>query len=192
VKAPEPKPDPKPEPPKEAAAKPVPAPVPRPRPAPPKKMEVASVQPKDEKKEETFNTDEISALLDKSQPTGSTTPAEKPPTLGSRSGSTTEQLSVSEMDALASKLAQCWNLSGLTPPDASDLVVKVKIFLNEDGSLSQTPQILEAGTSEFARTAAEAAVRAVRRCAPYQLPPEKYASWQEINFKFDPRQMYGG
>ena len=187
VPAPEPPP-----PPKEAVAKPVPAPVPRPRPAPPKKVQVAAVQPTEEK-EESF-TDEISAILDKSKPTGSTTPAETPPTLGSRSGSMVDQMSLDELAALRAKIQQCWNISGLVPPDASELIVKVKIFLDQDGSLSpsQPPQILKAGTSEFARTSAEAAVRAIRRCAPYQLPAEKYASWQEVDITFDPSEMFGG
>jgi hypothetical protein len=35
-------------------------------------------------------------------------------------------------------------------------------------------------------------VRAVRRCAPYNLPAEKYDSWREINVTFDPREMFGG
>jgi hypothetical protein len=183
-------PEPKPEPPKEAVAKAVPAPVPRPRPAPPKKMEVASVQPKEEK-EETFNTDEISALLDKSEPTGSTTPTETPPTLGSRSGSMVDQMSIDELDALRARLARCWNIQ-LAPPDISELRVKVKMFLNQDGSLSQSPEIVEAGSTEFARSAAESAIRAVRRCAPYSLPAEKYDTWQQIIVTFDPREMFGG
>jgi colicin import membrane protein len=35
-------------------------------------------------------------------------------------------------------------------------------------------------------------LRAVRRCAPYNLSAEKYDSWQEIVVTFDPREMFGG
>jgi hypothetical protein len=31
----------------------------------------------------------------------------------------------------------------------------------------------------------------VHICGPYELPPEKYASWSEIVIKFDPREMAG-
>jgi hypothetical protein len=68
----------------------------------------------------------------------------------------------------------------------------VKMFLNQDGSLSQSPEIVEAGSTEFARSAAESAIRAVRRCAPYSLPAEKYDTWQQIIVTFDPREMFGG
>ncbi len=38
--------------------------------------------------------------------------------------------------------------------------------------------------------AAEAAVRAVKTCAPFNLPPDKYAGWKFIDeWKFDPREM---
>jgi hypothetical protein len=179
-------PEPPPPPPKEAKKSNKPVPIPRARPTPPKTV-VADAKPKDE----TLDTDKISALLDKSKPTGSTTPTETPPTLGSSTGSIVAQMSVNELDALRARLAQCWNIQ-LAPPDPSELRVKVKMFLNQDGSLSQSPEVLEAGSTEFARSAAESAVRAVRRCAPYTLPAEKYESWREINVTFDPREMFGG
>ncbi len=182
----EPEPPPPPPPPKEVKKSNKPVPLPRPRPTPPKTV-VADAKPK----EESLDTDKISALLDKSKPTGSTTPTEAPPTLGSSTGSIVAQMSVNELDALRARLAQCWNIQ-LAPPDPSELRVKVKMFLNQDGSLSQSPEVLEAGSTEFARSAAESAVRAVRRCAPYTLPAEKYESWREINVTFDPREMFGG
>lgn len=157
-----------------------------PEPPAPKKTVVAKAEPK-----ETFNPDEISALLDKSQPTGSTRTDPTPPTLGSSTGSVTQEMTLNEIDALRARLAQCWNIQ-LAPPDPSELRVKLKMFLNPDGSISQAPQVLEVGSSEFARSAAESAVRAVRRCAPYNLPPQKYDSWREINVTFDPREMFGG
>jgi hypothetical protein len=180
-------PEPEPPPPEEEVARPEPpAPVPRPRPTPPKKTVVAKAETED-----VLDTDEISALLDKSRPTGSTQPTEAPPTLGSSTGSMVDRMTINELDALRARLAQCWNIQ-LAPPDPSELRVKVKMYLNQDGSLSQSPQVLEAGSTEFARSAAESALRAVRRCAPYNLPVEKYDSWREINVTFDPREMFGG
>ena len=190
--APEPEPSPPPEPavtpepePKQELVKWKTVPVPRSRPKPPKTV-VAEA-----KTEEPLDTDKITALLDKSQPTGAKVPTEAPPTLGSSTGSIVAQMTVNELDALRARLAQCWNIQ-LAPPDPAELRVKVKMYLNEDGSLSQSPEVLEAGSTEFARSAAESAVRAVRRCAPYNLPAEKYDSWREINVTFDPREMFGG
>lgn len=181
-----PEPEPLPPPPEEEIAEPeVPAPVPRARPTPPK-IVVARAET-----EESLDTDEISALLDKSKPTGATTPVETPPTLGNRTGSFTERMTVNELDALRARLAECWNIQ-LAPPDPAELRVKLKLFLNPDGSLTQPPQVLEVGSTDFARSAAESAVRAVRRCAPYNLPPQKYDEWREINVTFDPRDMFGG
>ncbi len=185
--APEPPPPAPTPPPKEAKTSDKPVPIPRKRPTPPKTV-VADTKPK----EESLDTDKISALLDKSQPTGSTTPTETPPTLGSSTGSVVAEMSVNELDALRARLAQCWNIT-LAPPDPAELRVKVKMRLNQDGSLSQSPEVLEVGSTDFARTAAETALRAVRRCAPYNfLPPEKYDAWREINMVFDPREMFGG
>jgi hypothetical protein len=181
-----PEPEPPPSPPEEEVAEPEPpAPVPRPRPKPPQAV-AARAEAK-----ENLDTDEIAALLDKSVPTGSTRPVETPPTLGNSTGSITNRMTMNELDALRSRLASCWNIQ-LAPPDPSELRVKVKMFLDPDGSISQPPQVLEAGSSEFARSAAESALRAVRRCAPYNLPPEKYDSWREINVTFDPIEMFGG
>jgi hypothetical protein len=161
---------------------------PLPRARPPRPV-VAQTEPP--KKDEHFNPDEIAALLDKSQPTGSTNTTETPPTLGGETANPSAKMTVNELDALRAKLATCWNIQ-LAPPDPSELRVKVKMYLNADGSLSQPPEIVEAGSSEFARTAAESALRAVRRCAPYNLPSEKYDQWREINITFDPKDMFGG
>ena len=177
--APEPVPEPEPQP-KEAVTEP-PTPVPPSRPTPPKTV-VAKAET-----QEVPLTDEIAALLDRTEPTGSSTP----PSLGSSTGSPTDRMTVNELDALQARLAKCWNIQ-LAPPDSSELRVKVKMFLNEDGTLARMPEVLEVSSGDFARSAAESALRAIRRCAPYKLPPEKYASWREIIMNFDPREMFGG
>jgi len=51
------------------------------------------------------------------------------------------------------------------------------------------PQVVEAPVGRYANTAPESAVRAVRACAPYVLPPEKYPDWKEVKITFDPRAM---
>ena len=43
----------------------------------------------------------------------------------------------------------------------------------------------------FFRSAAESALRAVLRCSPLRLPREKYDTWKNSTFTFDPRDMLG-
>ena len=81
--------------------------------------------------------------------------------------------------------------------DAASLVVTLRIYLNQDGSLARAPEVVEAvrmtqaGQENF-RTAAESAQRAVLRCQPYtMLPAAKYDTWREVELRFDPRNMLG-
>ena len=94
------------------------------------------------------------------------------------------------------QVERCWS-----PPSgakgAEDLVVKIRIWLTPDGQLIRPPQILSqsffsSAQNSFYRVAAESAARAVRRCAPYNLPKERYDQWGEIDLNFDPSQMLGG
>jgi hypothetical protein len=173
-----------------------PAPVPKVRPKPPKRTEPPKLQAstKPVKKELKFSTDDISALLDKQDPTGggSPDPAEEPQTFGSIDGAAKADMTQDEIAALKARLYQCWN-----PPrgvrEARNLRVQVAINLNQDGTLAGPPQIVGAGIDQLWQIAAESAVRAVQICAPYDiLPPAKYHVWRSINFTFDPSQMLGG
>ena len=71
-----------------------------------------------------------------------------------------------------------------------------RIFLNPDGTLAaKQPEIadrerMERPGGEFFRAAAESAIRAVLRCAPYEmLPAAKYETWRDIELTFDPRNI---
>ena len=62
----------------------------------------------------------------------------------------------------------------------SDLIVRLRIYLREDGSLAQEPMIMDA-PAEMARhrlfaPLAAAAVRAVRGCTPFVIPEELRAA----------------
>lgn len=188
-----PAPEPEPQKPVEALA---PAPKPKVRPKPPKRVERPKVQTakKPEKRELTFNSDEISALLNKRDPAGggSPDPSNEPQTTGSNEGKPKAAMTQDEIAALKARLYQCWN-----PPrgvrEARNLTVRVSINLNPDGSLSGAPRIVGGGIDSLSQIAAESAVRAVQICAPYDiLPAEKYQVWRSINFTFDPSQMLGG
>ena len=63
------------------------------------------------------------------------------------------------------------------------------IRLNQDGSLSTEPRVLQAGSSSTDRAVADAAVRAVRSCRQFEIPAQfapYYADWKVLNVQFDP------
>jgi len=69
--------------------------------------------------------------------------------------------------------------------------VTVKMHLNQDGSIQGSPEVTSGGGGDgVGRAAAESARRAVARCAPYNLPADKYDSWSEVIVNFDPSEMF--
>ena len=200
----EPKPEEK-APEKEAEAKPKDEPKPqekkevvqaeKPKPVkaePPKKP-----KPAPEAKKRDFNADRIAALLNKipdqtqATPKAADTPPEAKKEAHGQSTGTEMTMSVNEIDALRAKIAQCWS----PPPGglgAEHIVVRLRMQLNEDGSLVGYPSVENSGGSGFFQAAADSAVRAVYQCQPYSsLPADKYAVWRDMILNFDPSQMYG-
>ena len=193
---------PKPEPVKQAAPKPEPkkdevkraeAKKPEPKPAKPKQAEAKKPAPKPEAKRD-FNADRIAALLNKipdaSDDPAPVIPSEAPPSrVRGQSDGTEMTMSVNEIDALRARIAQCWS----PPPGglgAGQIVVRLRLRLNEDGTLVGYPSIANRGSSPFFQAAADSAVRAVYQCQPYSLPSEKYALWRDMILNFDPSEMY--
>ena len=77
------------------------------------------------------------------------------------------------------------------PPTRAICRVSVQFKLDRSGALEGSPQIISGGGSAgVERAAAEAARRAVSRCAPYNLPVEKYEAWADVIVNFDPSEMF--
>jgi hypothetical protein len=171
--------------PEKAEAPKAPAPVPRPRPPrPPVRVAEAKIQTEPQKLDDA-SSDDLAALIDRSEPTGSTNTTETPATLGGRTANPDAKMTVDETAALRARMEGCWNMpSGAT--SHTELRTVVRIALNQDGSLSGMPQVLESPAGTYAVVAPESVVRAIRRCAPYDLPVEKYEDWREIEITFDP------
>ena len=164
---------------------------------PAKPKEAAAAPPKKPKtaKKRDFNTDRIAALLNKipdaaNEPSpvlpSDETPSKK---VRGQSNGTQMTMSVNEIDALRSRIAQCWS----PPPGglgAGQIVVKLRLKLNEDGTLVGYPTVANSGSSPFFQAAADSAVRAVYQCQPYALPSDKYALWRDMILNFDPSEMY--
>jgi outer membrane biosynthesis protein TonB len=165
------------------------------------KPEKPKVKPKPKpvpqvEKKRDVNVDRMAALLNKlpdaaREARSEDAPQDTPRTkVKGQSSGTRMTMAVNEIDALRAKIAQCWN----PPPGglgADAIIVKLRLQLNEDGSLIGYPTVANSGSSPFFQAAADSAVRAVYQCQPYELPAEKYAVWRDMILNFDPRQMYG-
>jgi outer membrane biosynthesis protein TonB len=152
-------------------------------------------KPKPQAKKRDFNPDKIAALLNKI-PDAADDPKPVMPDDGTppkkvkgQTNGTEITMSVNEIDALRARIADCW-----TPPPgglgADQIVVKLRLKLNEDGTLVGYPTVANSGSSPFFQAAADSAVRAVYQCQPYELPKAKYALWRDMILNFDPSDMY--
>jgi hypothetical protein len=71
-----------------------------------------------------------------------------------------------------------------------ELRTTIHVAFNRDGSVVDTPQVIESPAGRYSTAGPDAVVRAVLRCAPYKLPAEKYDTWREIEFTFDPVDIF--
>ena len=99
-------------------------------------------------------------------------------------------LGLSELDRLRAHISNCWE-----PPigakGADQLKVDIQVHLEKDGTVKQAEiadQSRYRSDVQY-RAAANAARRAVLACQPLPLPPEKYQTWKEFIFGFDPKFM---
>jgi outer membrane biosynthesis protein TonB len=163
-----------------------------PKPAKPKQAS-APKKPTAPAKKRMSETDRIAALLNKvpdANAPAPVLPSEDAPTkVRGQSNGADSAMSVNEIDALRARIAQCWS----PPPGglgAEQIVVKLRLKLNEDGTLVGYPSVANSGASPFFQAAADSAVRAVYQCQPYALPSDKYALWRDMILNFDPSDMY--
>jgi hypothetical protein len=103
------------------------------------------------------------------------------------------RLSIGEVDVLRRQIGACWTLpAGID--GVEDMVVQLRIQVRPDRTV-QMVTIHDQGRlsrdTRF-RAVAESARRAVDRCSPLNLPPDKYAVWREINMKFYPEDAISG
>ncbi|MEX5598820.1 energy transducer TonB [Pseudophaeobacter sp. C1-32P7] len=102
-------------------------------------------------------------------------------------------LTSGEKDALRVAVSQCWNVGSLST-EALKTTVVVGVSLAQDGKPdSGSIRMLSStgGSATAAKQAYEAARRAIIRCGSrgFQLPPEKYAQWRDIEMTFNPERM---
>jgi hypothetical protein len=199
---PEPKPEPKPEPapapqPAPAAlASAAPAPIPRARPRPPTRPPAPQATPPPQRppvREQqqvapvpnAAFEDDIAALLDRQDRPAAPDPSEQTASLGVDRGSLNALMSQGVYDGLIGQVKRCWSpMQGVID---SQQTVKARLSLNLDGSLRDAPTIIESGIGQYGPPANDAALRAIRNCAPFDVsafPTDLYSEWKDINITF--------
>ena len=104
------------------------------------------------------------------------------------------RLTMRDIDLIRYQIEKNW-----TPPsgarDAVDLIIKIRIGLNLDGSLRGVPVVVNSSKLKdgYFRAAADSAIRAVYKAQPFTgLPKAKYDAWRDITLTFNPKQLLGG
>lgn len=149
-------------------------------------------KPKQDEKQK-FDADRIAALLDKRAPrrneaTGEAIKASA--SLGTQTGRA-QSLTLSWVNALQSKIAQCWNVpAGVR--DAEEIKVRIYFELNRDGTVNGHPQLIGGTPSQFGPTVGESGIRAIQQCQPYNfLPQNEYAGgWDKLDITFSSKDMF--
>ncbi|HEX3882324.1 MAG TPA: energy transducer TonB [Stellaceae bacterium] len=208
---PEVKPEPTPPPPPPKAAVPAPMPPPPPpkppeeKPKPPQKSpqpafdQMMKQLDKTEKQQQTkTNFDSLLKNLAKNDaprneqaPPKRTQIAAAAPPSAQPQAPLGSQLSASEMDLIREQIERCWNVPA-GARDAKDLVVEIRVQMNQDGTVRQATVVDQGRMSDpLWRAAAESARRAFYnpQCTPLKLPPDKYDVWKDFVADFNPKDM---
>ena len=104
-------------------------------------------------------------------------------------------LTLSEEDALKAQIFGCWTVP-LGLPYEDDLLVRIKLDLNQDGTISKSEILdherMNRPGQKFYKVLAESALRAVRICQPLRVPQLGYDKWKTIQLNFNPMEMLKG
>ncbi|TLX10170.1 hypothetical protein [Rhizobium sp. MHM7A] len=137
-----------------------------------------------------FNADEISALLNKTDPSaGGAKRSTQEASLGNKKSNSGAKLSQSEEDAVRSQISSNWSVvSGLA--GASEVQLQVRFQLDQAGNVVGDPEVIATGGPDSTRQALKSSVyRAVMKSSPLKnLPADKYEGengWNEMRLTFD-------
>ena len=168
--------------------------------AKPEKKAEAKSEPKTEpkappkKEQPKFDPRNVAALLDKRTPqrlaaTGDVVNSNVG--IGAPDASS-NQLSLSEIDAFRRHLRNCWNPPA-GAPSTKRIVVPITIQLKMDRTLAKEPKVEMRATDPYSLAMIESARRAIIACQPYTMfSVPKYEIWKELSIDFDPVEMFGG
>ena len=162
----------------------------------PEKIDNEVKQVSEFEKKELFDPNNIAALIDKSKiESAETINKTDKITQDQNKNLNTSGLSLSEEDALKAQIFGCWSIP-LGLPYNENLLVRIKLELNPDGTVSQSEILDHARMNKpgqgFYKVLAESALRAVKLCQPLRVPTTGYERWKELQLNFDAREMLEG
>ena len=162
----------------------------------PDKIDEEVKQVSEFEKKDLFDPSNIAALIDKSKVNSAD--------LVKRNNDITQDqdrnientgLTLSEEDALKAQIFGCWSIP-LGLPYNENLLVRIKLMLEPDGSVTKTEILDHARMNKpgqgFYKVLAESALRAVKLCQPLRVPTTGYEKWKELQLNFDAREMLEG
>ena len=162
----------------------------------PEKIDNEVKQVSEFEKKELFDPNNIAALIDKSKiETSETSKKTDKITQDQQKSIESIGLSLSEEDALKAQIFGCWSIP-LGLPYNENLLVRIKLQLNPDGTISQSEILDHARMNKpgqgFYKVLAERALRAIKLCQPLRVPTTGDERWKELQLNFDAREMLEG
>jgi hypothetical protein len=162
----------------------------------PEKVVTEVKQVSEFEKKDIFDPSDIAALIDKSK-TESAETNKKPDKITQDQDKEMDfgGLTLSEEDALKAQIFGCWSIP-LGLPFNEDLLVRIKLQLEPDGSIIKTEILDHARMNRpgqgFYKVLAESALRAIKLCQPLRVPSTGYERWKDMQLNFDAREMLEG
>jgi|TARA_B110000259_G_scaffold185879_1_gene235856 hypothetical protein len=162
----------------------------------PKEVKPEIRQASEFEKKDIVDTNQIAALIDKArEESAKVKKIDDKLTQSSVKNSFATGLTLSEEDALRAQIFGCWTVPLGLPYD-DDLLVRVKLELKQDGSISKSEILdherMNRPGQKFYKVLAESALRAVRMCQPLRVPQTGYDKWKIIQLNFNPMEMLKG
>ena len=162
----------------------------------PEKIDDEIKQVSEFEKDELFDPDSISALIDKSkEETAETTKKNNKITQSMDKNVDNLSLTLNEEDALKAQIFSCWSIP-LGLPYNENLLVRIKLELKPDGTVVKSEILDHARMNKpgqgFYKVLAESALRAIKLCQPLRVPTKGYERWKNLQLNFDAREMLQG
>lgn len=161
-----------------------------------KPKEEAAEKKKEEPKEDTSrqfdnllkNLQDSDPVVEEDLPESKTAEAPAPSPIAAFS----QQMTMSEMDALRQQLSRCWSIQA-GARYADELKVEVRLTVSPERRVLSATVVDQwrYGQDSYFRAAADSAIRAVNspQCETLVLNPDKYDQWKDMIVEFDPSEM---
>ena len=161
----------------------------------PEKVDDEVKQVSEFEKKDLFDLNNIASLIDKSKIDSAEVVKKNDDISQDQDRNIEKGLTLSEEDALKAQIFGCWSIP-LGLPYNEDLLVRIKLMLEPDGSVRKTEILDHARMNKpgqgFYKVLAESALRAVKLCQPLRVPTTGYERWKELQLNFDAREMLEG